>query len=481
MKTLLDALDDPKLFAPWLKDNATWTAWRAFLAALFGLPLSEAELAIFTACTARQHAPTAAAKEAWLIIGRRGGKSFIMALCAVFLACFRDYRAFLTPGERATILVIAADRKQARVIMRYVRGLLTGVPALKKMIEREAQESFDLTNSTTIEVATANFRTVRGYTLAAALADEVAFWRSDDSASPDKEVLDALRPAMLTIPNAMLLCASSPYSRRGVLWEARQKHYGHDGAPLVWQASTRTMNPSVPQAEIDKKYEEDPAVAAAEYGAEFRSDLQAFVDREAVIACVDAGVRERPFMREWEYVGFVDTSGAGADAFSIAIAHRENKTAILDVVREVVPPFSPEAVTEEFALLLKSYRITRVFGDRYAGEYPRELFRNKGINYELSNKSRTDIYRDTLPHINSQSIALLDDKKLISQLIGLERRTRVGGKDLIDHAPGAHDDLCNAACGALGKAWEGGDGRVPERLYGPRPKPVFYDPLEMMR
>jgi hypothetical protein len=34
----LQAVDDPNLFAPWFRDPATWTAWRAFLAALVGLP-----------------------------------------------------------------------------------------------------------------------------------------------------------------------------------------------------------------------------------------------------------------------------------------------------------------------------------------------------------------------------------------------------------------------------------------------------------
>ncbi|TIN77791.1 terminase family protein [Mesorhizobium sp.] len=480
MKTLLDALDDPKLFAPWFRDVETWQAWRAFLAALFGLPMSDEQMAIFTACTARQHAPAAAAKEAWLIIGRRGGKSFMMALCAVFLACFRDYTQFLAPGERATILVIAADRKQARVIMRYVNGLLSGVPALKKRIEREAQESVDLTGFTTIEVATANFRTVRGYTLAAALCDEIAFWRSEDSASPDKEVLDALRPAMLTIPNAMLLCASSPYARRGVLWDARQRHYGHDAAPLVWQASTRTMNPSVPQEEIDKKYEEDAAVAAAEYGARFRSDLQSFVDREAVDACVELGMRERPFERQWEYTAFVDPSGGAVDAMTLGIAHREGKTAILDAIREIKPPFNPAAVVEEFALLMKTYKITSVYGDRYAGEWPREAFRHHGINYILSGKTRSDIYRDTLPLINAGLVSLLDNPKMIAQLLGLERRVAARGKDSIDHPPGGHDDLINAAAGALEKAYET-DGRPRSTYYRPKPKPVFTDPLEDYR
>lgn len=156
------------------------------------------------------------ATEGWLVCGRRAGKSFVLALCAVFLATFKDYRPYLAPGERATIMVIAADRKQARVIFRYIRALLTEVPMLARLIERETAEAFDLSNKVSIEVA-ASFRSTRGYTLVAALCDEIAFWPTDDSAEPDREVLHALRPGMATIPGAMLLCASSPYARRGAL------------------------------------------------------------------------------------------------------------------------------------------------------------------------------------------------------------------------------------------------------------------------
>jgi hypothetical protein len=73
----------------------------------------------------------------------------------VLLASFRDWRPFLQKGERATILIIACDRRQARVIFRYVRGLLTNIPLLSGMIEREIAESFDLKNSITIEITTA--------------------------------------------------------------------------------------------------------------------------------------------------------------------------------------------------------------------------------------------------------------------------------------------------------------------------------------
>src|SRR6476620_11698892 len=140
----------------------------------------------------------------------------------------------------------------------------------------------------TIEIHTASFRAVRGYTLLCALLDEIAFWPSDESSSdPDVEVINALKPGMATIPGAMLLCASSPYARRGALWDAHRKHFGKDGDQvLVWHAPTREMNPTVPQRVIDEAMERDPASAAAEYGAEFRSDIESYISREAVESCI---------------------------------------------------------------------------------------------------------------------------------------------------------------------------------------------------
>ena len=144
--------------------------------------------------TARTTLPTSPATEAWLVCGRRAGKSFI--LCAVFLAAFYDYRQFLAPGEVGTILIIATDRRQARNIFRFIRGLLTDVPMLRRMIRRETSEAFELENDVVIEVGTASFRSVRGYTIVAALCDEIARWPTDDAAEPDYEILNALRPGI---------------------------------------------------------------------------------------------------------------------------------------------------------------------------------------------------------------------------------------------------------------------------------------------
>jgi hypothetical protein len=121
-------------------------------------------------------------------------------------------------------MVIAADRKQARVIMRYCLGLLKSVPMLRQLIEGEMRESISLRNRVVLEVHSCNHKTTRGYSCAAICCDELAYWASDeDSSSPDVEVLNALRPSLSTIRGSMLLCASSPHARRGALWDAYRK------------------------------------------------------------------------------------------------------------------------------------------------------------------------------------------------------------------------------------------------------------------
>jgi hypothetical protein len=209
------------------------------------------------------------------------------------------------------------------------------------------------------------------------------------------------------------------------------------------------MNPTVPQSLIDTEYEKDPVSAASEYGAEFRTDIESFVSREGVEACVDWVTHERAALDGIRYLAFVDTSGGGVDSFALGIAHKDGELGVLDLTREVRPPLSPEGVITEFADTLKSYGITRVVGDRYGGQFPVEQFKKHGIRYEPSAYPKGAIYLDLLPLINSGKVRLLNNKRLMSQLVGLERNTARGGKDSIDHARGGHDDLANAAAGAL--------------------------------
>ena len=449
--TIASVMNSPDLFGPHFKGRS-WDAWKTFLNALFGLPLAPDQKIIFERHTGRLVSPTIPFKEAALVVGRRGGKSRILAAAAVFLACFRDYSEYLAPGEKATIGILAANRSQARSIFRFVSGLLKNTPLLANMVVDENNEAITLNNNVVIEIAAASFRTTRGYSYAAVLADEIAFWRMEESsANPDVEILRALRPGMANIPGSILLLASSPYAKRGALYESFRRHYGQDDAKvLIWKADTASMNPRIDPDIIEEAYQSDPESARAEYGAEFRDDLADFVTKEVVDSVTQWGRHELPPESGVHYSAFVDPSGGAADAMTLAIGHlSSNGVPILDAIRECRPPFNPEDVVVEFTTLLKRYNIDTILGDKYGGEWPRQRFREHGVHYEPSAQPKSDLYANLLPLMNAKRVELLDHPRLAAQLVGLERRTARSGKDSIDHGPGAHDDICNAAAGVL--------------------------------
>lgn len=324
-------------------------------------------------------------------------------------------------------------------------------PFLARLVAHETRESITLTNGVVIEVHTASFRATRGFTVLAAIIDEAAFLPTDESAEPDTELLAALRPAMATVADPLLLVISTVYARRGECWRAFQKYYGRDEADVVvWKASSRQMNPCLPQKVVDQAIEADPAAAAAEYLSEWRQDVEGFIADEALSAATVTGRLELVPASGVSYVAFVDPAGgSGGDSMTLAIAHHDASRAVLDCVREFRPPFSPQMVVADFAATLNSYRVDSLVGDRFAGEWAREPFRNVGLTYELATDSKSEIYKAILPAINSGEVELLDLPRLRGQLRNLERRTARGGRDTIDHAQGGHDDVANAAAGAL--------------------------------
>lgn len=439
-----------EIFSSYFEPRESWDNWRVYLKALFAIEMTDAEVAVYRECTNRVNAPVTPFNESWLVCGRRAGKSRIAALIATYAATVPVYK--LSRGEAGIVAVLASDRQQAKAIFRYVTGLFES-DLLSPMVTRQSEDSIEILSNDTriiIEVVTSNFRSARGRTIVCALLDETAFWLSDTSASPDTEIVNALRPAMATISGAKLIGLSSPYKKSGILYDNYKRHFGKDGSNvLVWQAASLVMNPSLPKSVVDDALAADPQSARAEYLAQFRDDVSAFVPVEFVETAVAHGLTAIPPISEHTYFGFCDPSGGSSDSFTLAICHLEDNVAVLDYIDEKRPPFSPDAVVNEFAATLKAYRVHEVHGDRYAGEFPRELFRKCGVNYVIADKTRSELYLGLLPLLMSGRVQLLDNAKLITQLCNLERRTSRNGKDTIDHGPGQHDDLANSVAGAL--------------------------------
>jgi hypothetical protein len=147
-------------------------------------------------------------------------------------------------------------------------------------------------------------------------------------------------------------------------------------------------------------------------------------------------------------MAFIDPSGGSADSMTMAIAHVEGDIAVLDAIREVVPPFNPSSVVTDFCDLMKQYKINRCIGDRYAVEWVVSAFAQCGVSYEHSEQNKSELYGGLLPMMNSGKPALLTHDRQRKQLLSLERRTG-RGRDVIDHPRNQHDDIANAVAGAL--------------------------------
>jgi hypothetical protein len=454
----------------------SWAGARAILKAAYALPMDPDEQAFFTAHTNRQTPPEAPVSEGAVVAGRRGGKSRLAAVVG-FYSALRFDPARLAPGELAVVPIISADRKQSRVVFSYLRALCA-LPQFRPWVFRVLKEGIELRTGVNAEVSTASYRTIRGYTVVTAVCDELAFWKDESTSNnPDSEILDALRPGMATVPGALLFACSSPYARKGELFRMHDRYFGQDDPHvLVVNASTAALNPTVAPHILERAFAEDPVAAASEYGHDgrvtFRHDVEAFLDPAAVQAVTMPGRLELPRVAGVRYFGFVDPSGGSQDSFTLAVAHRDGDRATLDVLRERRPPFSPDAVVAEYATLLRTYGITQVVGDRYAGEFARELFAKHGIRYEPSARTKSELYRELVAPINAGRFELLDHPTLRFQLLALERRVSRGGKDSIDHPPGGQrDDLANVCAGVLGLVLPPAPRRMVRILSGPLDPP----------
>ena len=177
---------------------------------------------------------------------------------------------------------------------------------------------------------------------------------------------------------------------------------------------SRTMNPSLPQSVVDRAIERDPASAAAEFGAQFRTDIEAFVNIEAVRACVSSGVYERAPIPGVSYCSIRRSSRwQRCRQHDDGIGHIDHakQIVIIDAIRERKPPFSPEQVTSN--LLPCCSNIT---SPKSLATATPAVFRQSNLASSACSMnrvpSRADLYVDLLPMINSCSIALLDNAKL---------------------------------------------------------------------
>jgi hypothetical protein len=463
---ILDAMFDQNLFGPWFKGD-TWGGWECVLRAAYALPMTDGEKAFFKTIAGGRNPPARRVKELWIIAGRRAGKDSVASLIGAFTAAMFDETHRLRPGERPLVACYAVDRHQAAIVLGYMRAMFSDIPLLRGLVMSETQDGFRLSNNVDVVVSTNSYRAARGRPILVGIFDEVAYWRSELTTTPDLETYRAVKPGMATLAStAMLVGISSPYRKSGLLYEKFKKHFGRDDdSVLVIQAPTATLNPCLDASVIAEALADDPAAARSEWLAEFRDDLAGYVDIALIEAAVDRGVVVRPPRDGIMYKSFVDISGGQRDSATAAVAHLEGNVGVLDALLEIPAPHNPRDAVWQIAQLLKSYRLRATIGDKYAAQWPVASFAEAGITYEHSADDRSALYLNALPLFSSGRVRLLDHRRTVNQFGSLERRTSLVGKDRVDHGVGGHDDCANSVAGALvlaasnpGINWAAADG-----------------------
>lgn len=296
--TIIDALHDRDFFGglPAFVELSSWGRWLVFLKAFYGLPMDEAEAAIFCQHTGRTcYAPPLGGwREAVAIVGRQAGKTRIAGAVMAFEAARAALEAPSPDGTEVYAIGVAQDQRASiRTLHRYAVSPFELAPALKQLVLARTNDTCRLRGGIVLAAYPCRPAALRGIRAIIGIPDELAFFRTGEGYMTDTETLRALRPTLATT-GGKLLILSSPYGQSGALWDLYRAHYGRDDSSmLVWQASAADMNPTLPSDYLNRMMVDDPEAYRSEVLGEFRSGVGSLFDPEALEVCVDRGTRER--------------------------------------------------------------------------------------------------------------------------------------------------------------------------------------------
>ena len=378
-----------------------------------------------------------------IYLGARAGKSDkIAANITIYEAAIRQHR--LSLGERALVPCIAVDKKQASVVLNYIRGKMKASPSLSQLIVAERAEEIELSCNVVIGVYPCSFRQLRGYSIPAAALDEIAVWRDEVTrANPAREVIRSIRRGMATFPDAKMAKISSPYSKSGVVWD---ECLSPPGDSLILRAPSWEINPTLEEESLEAEFKSDPELFWREFGAEFWDSIAPLVPAEKVAASVARGIKERAPIKGIKYTGVIDVAFKH-DEFTFGVFHRAGEKVIQDVLRvwrgSVKEPVKMREVLLEISSTCRAYLVSSITGDQFCSEPIRQGLGELGIEFNqfsFTVNSKQQIYGALRAMIMSGTIEILDDKESIEQIRSLEAVAMTGGMVRVQASAGHRDD-----------------------------------------
>ena len=233
------------------------------------------------------------------VCGGRGGKSLMAAWRLVYLAA--TLPLVLSPGEQAFAIIVAPEQRLAEQTLRYCCGIAREWFPEKGRVTEESSLGFTLVRAQSgadadkwgdervrfaVLPASKGGSAQRGRALVGAILDEAAFFRGEDSAVNDKDVIDAITPRIIV--GGEVIITTTPWARAGEVYELFDRNHGHPVDAVVAHAPTWELRSDERiMAQIEREKMRDPWNYAREFGAEFlERDQGSFFEADCVEACV---------------------------------------------------------------------------------------------------------------------------------------------------------------------------------------------------
>lgn len=415
-----------------------------------------------------------------LIVGRRGGKTTLAAIIAIYSTIKVNWKPFLTKTPVATVLVLSHSVDLSEEILDILKQLVENSPILNRLRNlrkknttkifhlkvpffKEGTKEVEYSN-VRIKVGAASKKTTRGSAVCTLLCDEIAYWNlSEESAEPDTEILKAARMSLLQFKeHGTIIKMSSPGIKQGVLYDEWNKREDLQDIYVQFKAPSWVWNTILGKVEFQGEHKLDPDGFDTELRANFVDSISNFILPEFVDMCVTKGISFQPPSDDSKtiYSAAIDAAFKG-DRFAFSLVGYNEKRVTQYVLKywegSKKKPVQIHEVASYIRTICRQYGLNQVVGDQYSFQPMRELFLQYGIDlventFTLPYKRK--IYFGLKRLIHNQQIDILDIPLLHKEIKELVVEQTSSGQIRIGHPQGGSDDLSDATAVAAYRVME---------------------------
>ncbi|HZO16911.1 MAG TPA: hypothetical protein VFB62_26725 [Polyangiaceae bacterium] len=467
--------------------------WEVALRLLYGLPLTDEQVALAVRATGRTAEAIRALEghrfaELWTRVGRRGPKSSTHALIGAFEAGWGGHERDVMPGERFVVALTAKDVAGGHILARFVRMWLDAWGFTYRTTRSGSLHVIELDAvPCDIYIFPCTTTAPRGYPIAVAIFDESAHWSTDETgARPDIEILAAHRAAMAQFRRSLLVSGSTPLAQQGVHYDTIESAWGNDAETrvLAVQGPTWEWSPSITE-ERTRELEPDPRVWRREFRAEPVAASCAAFEPELIDQCFRAPGNYRGAGR----VLVIDASGGGGDSFAAAVVtwciptadltpeqeyllevHRADNKCRSELGIELLPlptfarPNAPpfvcferllgwqdrfklsvgsNTIAQQLALTCQQFGVTSAFGDQFGSFWIRNDLAQLGVHFSeiaWTNPNKQAAVSRVRHWLRERMLVLPQHEQLKRELHAYSERVTPSGA-ITYGGRGQHDDF----------------------------------------